>query len=69
VSEKAGLVYVRLICKLANVLDGIDVTDVRVGEVIDLSETGAAALIAEGWAEALSDPDRSRDSKSPNNHP
>ncbi len=55
VSQKAGVVYVRLTCKLANVLDGVDVTDVRVGEVMDLSEAMAAALIAEGWAEPLPD--------------
>jgi hypothetical protein len=46
-------VFVRLTSKLANSLDGIDVTHVRVGDVIDLSEKKAASLIAEGWAERV----------------
>ena len=50
-------VYVRLTCKLANCLDGIDVTDVRVGEVMELSAGKAASLIAEGWAEPISEED------------
>jgi hypothetical protein len=43
---------VRLTQKLADTLDGIDVSRVRVGDWIDLTETEGKTLIAEGWAEA-----------------
>jgi len=43
--------YLRLIRKLANVLDDVDVTHVHVGQVFQLSESHAAMLVAEGWAE------------------
>ena len=41
---------VRLIRKLANQLNGIDLTRVRVGEQFDVSQYEANMLIAEGWA-------------------
>jgi DNA replication initiation complex subunit (GINS family) len=44
---------VRLTCKLANKLDGIDVSDVRVGDVVDLPDADATVLIKERWAEAV----------------
>lgn len=44
---------VRLIRKLANSLNGIDLKKVRVGEVVDVSNSEASMLIAEGWAEPL----------------
>jgi hypothetical protein len=41
---------VRLRRKLADFLDGVDVSHVREGDIIDLSEREAALLILEGWA-------------------
>jgi len=41
---------VRLVRKLADCLDGIDVTDCEVGDLIDLSPAEAILLVAEGWA-------------------
>ena len=49
-------VRVRLIRKFANRLDGLDVSNVRVGEAIEVAESVAALLIAEGWAELVADP-------------
>jgi hypothetical protein len=41
---------VRLIRKLAEELDGIDLSEYRVGDVITLGEPAAQVLITEGWA-------------------
>jgi len=41
---------VRLVRKVAERLDGIDVSEAHVGDVIDVSEDDARILIAEGWA-------------------
>lgn len=41
---------VRLTRKLANCLDGVDVSDRQVGEVIDLAPREARLLVAEEWA-------------------
>jgi hypothetical protein len=41
---------VRLVRKLADELDGIDVTRWDEGDVIELSRAEARLLIAEGWA-------------------
>jgi CheY-like chemotaxis protein len=41
---------VRLIRKLANVINGIDLTSVKPGDSIRLSSAEARLLIAEGWA-------------------
>jgi CheY-like chemotaxis protein len=49
-------VRVRLTYKFANRLDGIVVSHLRVGDAIDLSDSAAALLIAEGWAERVDDP-------------
>jgi len=53
-------VRVRLIYKFANLLDGVDVSHVRVGDAIDVSDSAAELLIAEGWAERIEDPDSER---------
>jgi hypothetical protein len=42
---------VRLLRKLANVIDGVDLTCHEVGESFDLPAAEARLLIAEGWAE------------------
>lgn len=44
--------HVRLIRKLALSMNGIDVSDVKVGDVIELDDARAAMMIDYGWAEA-----------------
>jgi hypothetical protein len=41
---------VRLVRKLADCLDGIDVTGCEVGDWLDLAPADANLLVAEGWA-------------------
>jgi hypothetical protein len=48
--ERRLLMLVRLTRKLANLMDGIDVSRIREGDLIELSDTDATLLIAEGWA-------------------
>jgi hypothetical protein len=43
-------VRVRLLRKLANRLDGVDVSACAVGDVLEVSPAQAQLLIAEGWA-------------------
>ena len=65
IRERAGYrVYVRLKRKLANVLNGIDVSHVKPGGVLELSNTEAEMMIREGWAEPA-DARPSADSESP----
>jgi hypothetical protein len=42
--------WVRLIRKLADQVDGIDLRERKVGDVFDLRSTDASLLVAEGWA-------------------
>ena len=42
---------IRLIKKLAPLLNGIDLSKVNVGDVVVVPEAAAAMLIREGWAE------------------
>ena len=51
--QRRWRVQVRLTLKLANRLDGVDVSRCLVGDVLDVSDTEAAALIAEGWAQPV----------------
>lgn len=44
---------VKLVRKLADVLNGIDLTHVRIGDVVDLTPHHAALLVVEGWAEPV----------------
>jgi hypothetical protein len=44
--------WIRLTRKLADFLDGVDVSTRQVGEVFELPVLQAHLLIAEGWAEA-----------------
>jgi hypothetical protein len=41
---------VRLTRKLAEQLDGVDVSPYEVGDILDVSQREAELLIAEGWA-------------------
>ena len=45
-----GIVRVRLTKKLANRLDGVDVSPNRVGDILDLPAEQARLLVAEDWA-------------------
>jgi hypothetical protein len=47
-------VFVRLTCKLANILNGVDVAHNHVGDVIEVPQAKGQMLIAEGWAEHVS---------------
>lgn len=47
------LVRIRLIRKLAEALNGVDLSKVRVGDCFDLPATHASVLMAEGWAELV----------------
>jgi hypothetical protein len=49
-------VRIRLTRKLAGRLNGIDVTNQQVGDIMELPDSAAAMLIAEGWAEAVVEP-------------
>lgn len=44
---------VRLIRKLAERLNGVDLSKARVGDSLDLPSKDARMLIAEGWAELV----------------
>ena len=46
-------VKVRLTRKFAEMIDGIDLSGVRAGDVLELTEEEARLLIAEGWALAV----------------
>jgi hypothetical protein len=42
---------IRLTRKFADLINGIDLSNAREGETLDLSEREARLLMAEGWAE------------------
>ena len=44
---------VRLTKKLASALNGLDLSEVQIGDVIRVPEATAAMLIREGWAELV----------------
>ena len=44
---------IRLIRKLALRLNGVDVSRLQVGDVVDLPERSAGLLLADGWAELV----------------
>ena len=47
------VVKIRIIRKLAPVINGIDLTSHKVGDVIELPNATAMMLILEGWAELV----------------
>ena len=47
------MVRVRLIRKLAACLNGLDVSALRVGDIIELPNSAATMMIAKGWAEPM----------------
>lgn len=44
---------IRLIKKLAPIINGIDLSKVKVGDVIEVPNAVAQMLIREGWAEVV----------------
>jgi hypothetical protein len=44
-------VFVRLIRKFSESLNGVDLSHVRVGDVMSLPDKAALMLVLEGWAE------------------
>ena len=46
---------VKLLRKLATVIDGVDLSGHKVGDLIDCPPQDAALLIAEGWADIAPD--------------
>src|SRR5205809_2388315 len=49
------MIHVRLIKKLALRLNGVDLSSVNVGDVIELPDATSRMLIAEGWGEPVSE--------------
>jgi hypothetical protein len=49
-AERTCVLRIRLTRKLADWIDGIDLSDAAVGDVLDVPITEAHILIAEGWA-------------------
>jgi hypothetical protein len=46
---------IRLTRKLAAVVNGVDISSLNTGDVIELPVRAAAMLISEGWAERVED--------------
>ena len=54
----------RLTKKLANIMDGVDVSQVQAGDILNVSDSQGELLIAEDWAEPLNSPGSSGSSPS-----
>jgi len=48
--------HIRLVKKLAHVLDGVDISSRTVGEIFDCPEAEARMLVLEEWAELVEPP-------------
>ncbi len=53
-----GVMWIRLVRKLADHLDGIDVSSYNEGDILDLPRAEAGLLIAEQWALPFRGPSR-----------
>jgi len=51
VNERAPPVLIRLTRKFALCLNGLDLSGIKVGDIVSLPERDALMLILEGWAE------------------
>ena len=47
--------FVRLNVKLAEILNGVDLSHCAEGDVLQMSERDGSMLLAEGWAERVAD--------------
>ena len=45
--------YVRLTCKLAEIMEGVDLSASAEGDVIELADRDATLLIKGGWAQRV----------------
>jgi hypothetical protein len=52
------LMYVRLTVKLAEVVEGVDLSNHNEGDVFELADHDAGLLIRGGWAERIEDEER-----------
>jgi hypothetical protein len=52
---------IRVTKRLANVLDGVDVSHIQEGDTVDVTSRDAEALIREGWAAPVEAGDRAAD--------
>jgi hypothetical protein len=57
-APEENCMLVRLTVKLAEVLDGIDLSHCAEGDVIEIADRQGDVLIAEGWAERVSAEER-----------
>lgn len=57
---------VRLTRKFAEVIDGVDLSDAKVGDELNLPPHDADVLVAEGWAERTRPPRRRADDRQEN---
>jgi hypothetical protein len=62
------MIRVRLTKKLASILDGVDVSMLSVGEILELPDSSAALLIAEKWAEPIAEPVAELDTEPTDEH-
>jgi hypothetical protein len=53
---RLSLTRIRLTRKLANSVNGVDLSTRRVGDIFDLRSDAASILINEGWAELWIEP-------------
>lgn len=56
----------RLTRKFADMIDGVDLTDAKVGDELNLAPHDADVLVAEGWAERTRPPRRRAGDLQPN---
>jgi hypothetical protein len=58
-SSRTDVPRIRLIRKLALTMNGVDVSQVEVGDTVELDESQAEMMIELGWAEPAADGDAS----------
>jgi len=59
------MVRIRLTRKLASSLNGVDLSSLNVGDVVELPEAAARMMIAERWAEPAAESVPARPQKPP----
>jgi hypothetical protein len=50
------MIRIRLTRKLATVLNGLDVSGLNVGDIIELPDSAARMMVSERWAEIVTEP-------------
>jgi hypothetical protein len=63
------MAWIRLTRKLAERIDGIDLSHRRTGEIMDVSSRDARLLMAEGWASADDAPIKKKRSRAASRQP